>query len=87
MTLPSAPLLEARQVTKTFGGLIAVREVDLTIPGGAIVSVIGPNGAGKTTLFNVIAGIYRLDGGRVTSLVDSPSIRSPRKVIVPPSGA
>ena len=66
MTLPSAPLLEARQVTKTFGGLIAVREVDLTIPGGAIVSVIGPNGAGKTTLFNVIAGIYRLDGGRVT---------------------
>jgi branched-chain amino acid transport system ATP-binding protein len=66
VTLGTAPLLEARRVTKTFGGLIAVREVDLTIPTGSIVSVIGPNGAGKTTLFNVIAGIYRLDGGRVT---------------------
>jgi branched-chain amino acid transport system ATP-binding protein len=65
VTIGTAPLLEARQVTKTFGGLVAVREVDLTIPEGAIVSVIGPNGAGKTTLFNVIAGIYRLDGGRV----------------------
>ncbi|HEV8639198.1 MAG TPA: ABC transporter ATP-binding protein [Chloroflexota bacterium] len=66
MTLRTAPLLEARQVTKAFGGLVAVKEVDLTIPEGAIVSLIGPNGAGKTTLFNVIAGIYRLDGGRVT---------------------
>ena len=45
-------------VTKRFGGLIAVNNVDFTIPSGAIVSLIGPNGAGKTTFFNIIAGIY-----------------------------
>ena len=50
-------ILVANQVTKQFGGLIAVRDVDLAIPRGAIVSIIGPNGAGKTTFFNMIVGI------------------------------
>ncbi|MDQ3793104.1 MAG: ATP-binding cassette domain-containing protein, partial [Actinomycetota bacterium] len=58
-------LLRARQVTKRFGGLIAVREVDLEIPTGAIVSLIGPNGAGKTTFFNIIAGLTDPTSGRV----------------------
>lgn len=58
-----AVLLEARQITKRFGGLVAVNEVDFTLEKGAIASIIGPNGAGKTTFFNVITGVYKPDGG------------------------
>ncbi len=58
-------ILRARQVTKRFGGLVAVRDVDFDIPSGAIVSLIGPNGAGKTTFFNVIAGLYDPTSGGV----------------------
>jgi branched-chain amino acid transport system ATP-binding protein len=58
-------LLQARSITKRFGGLIAVREVDLNIPKGAIVSIIGPNGAGKTTFFNVVAGLIDPSAGDV----------------------
>jgi ABC-type branched-subunit amino acid transport system ATPase component len=50
-------VLHARNVTKRFGGLVAVRDVDLEIRQGSIVSLIGPNGAGKTTFFNIVAGI------------------------------
>jgi branched-chain amino acid transport system ATP-binding protein len=58
-------ILNARKVTKAFGGLVAVKEVDLEIPRGAIVSLIGPNGAGKTTFFNVIVGILDPTAGDV----------------------
>jgi len=58
-------LLVARAVTKRFGGLVAVNEVDFTIPEGSIVSLIGPNGAGKTTFFNVLLGIIDPTGGTV----------------------
>jgi ABC-type branched-chain amino acid transport systems, ATPase component len=51
-------LLDARRVTKRFGGLIAVREMSLQIPRGMIASLIGPNGAGKTTFFNCVTGFY-----------------------------
>ena len=57
------PLLAATNVTKRFGGLTAVRDLDFEIEPGAIVSVIGPNGAGKTTFFNCIAGFYQIDEG------------------------
>lgn len=58
-------LLEAKNITKIFGGLVAVNDVTLTIDEGSIVSVIGPNGAGKTTFFNILTGIYKPDKGTV----------------------
>jgi len=71
----SAPVLEARAVTRRFGGLVAVDEVDLQLGEGEILGVIGPNGAGKTTLFGVMAGSLapsagevRLSGRRVSGL-------------------
>ncbi len=59
------PLLRAQGVLKRFGGLLAVKDVDLAIEAGEIVGLIGPNGAGKTTLFAVLSGFLRPEGGRV----------------------
>lgn len=58
-------LLETQQVSKIFGGLVAVNKVDLVVPEGSIASIIGPNGAGKTTLFNCISGFYKPEIGQV----------------------
>jgi branched-chain amino acid transport system ATP-binding protein len=58
-------LLDAHHLTKRFGGLTAVRHVDLKIPRLAIASLIGPNGAGKTTVFNLLTGFYTLDEGDI----------------------
>lgn len=52
-------------VTKYFGGLVAVNDIDLDIEEGEIRRIIGPNGAGKTTLFNLITGNYSVTKGRV----------------------
>jgi branched-chain amino acid transport system ATP-binding protein len=70
-------LLEARQVTKRFGGLLAVHKLDFTMESGAIDSVIGPNGAGKTTFFNCVAGWYRIDEGEI--LLDGQRIDNLRR--------
>jgi branched-chain amino acid transport system ATP-binding protein len=58
-------LLEATKLTKAFGGLVAVSDVDFEIPEKSIVSIIGPNGAGKTTFFNMLTGLYRPTGGKI----------------------
>ncbi len=58
-------ILVAERVTRRFGGLVAVNEIDFSIPEGAIVSLIGPNGAGKTTFFNVLLGIIDPTAGRI----------------------
>jgi branched-chain amino acid transport system ATP-binding protein len=58
-------LLNASRITKRFGGLVAVNNIEFTIPEKSIVSLIGPNGAGKTTFFNIIAGIYDPTAGEI----------------------
>ncbi|TQF27675.1 ABC transporter [Bradyrhizobium sp. UNPF46] len=59
-------LLTLETLSKRFGGLQAVAEISLSVKAGEICSVIGPNGAGKTTLFNMISGVLRPSGGRIT---------------------
>jgi branched-chain amino acid transport system ATP-binding protein len=73
-------VLTLERVTKRFGGLTAVREVSVDVRAGELVGIIGPNGAGKTTLFNVIAGYYRPEEGRI--LFDGHDItgRAPHEV-------
>jgi branched-chain amino acid transport system ATP-binding protein len=59
------PLLELEGVSKSFGGLQVIADLDMGVNEREIISVIGPNGAGKTTLFNLITGLYRPDAGRI----------------------
>jgi branched-chain amino acid transport system ATP-binding protein len=58
-------LLEARSLTRRFGGIVAVDDVSFDVPKGEIVGLIGPNGAGKTTVFNLVTRLYSPDGGDI----------------------
>jgi branched-chain amino acid transport system ATP-binding protein len=58
-------ILAAAHVSKVFGGLVAVNDVNFTIPRKGIVSIIGPNGAGKTTFFNMLTGLYKPSTGQI----------------------
>jgi branched-chain amino acid transport system ATP-binding protein len=73
---PSKDLLVARSVSKLFGGLVAVSDIDFAIPRLSIVSIIGPNGAGKTTFFNMLTGLYQPTTGTIT--FDGKSIAAER---------
>jgi len=73
-------ILEATNVTKRFGGLVAVNNLSFAIPKGGIVSIIGPNGAGKTTFFNCITGFYQIDEGDIVFDGISLKGRSPDKI-------
>jgi branched-chain amino acid transport system ATP-binding protein len=61
----ASPLLDVQHVTKRFGGFYALTDVSLQVHTGERVGLIGPNGSGKTTLINCIAGVLRIDGGRI----------------------
>ena len=78
-------LLSIRNVTRRFGGIIAIDEVSLDVGRGRIVGLIGPNGAGKTTLFNVITRLYKPDSGELEfdgkSLLRTPPHRVVRRGI------
>ncbi|MEG0628912.1 MAG: ABC transporter ATP-binding protein [Enterococcus sp.] len=69
------PLLEIKELTKNFGGLAAVSNVNIALEENQLVGLIGPNGAGKTTLFNLITGVYEPSEGYVLLEVDGQSQR------------
>jgi branched-chain amino acid transport system ATP-binding protein len=66
VSVTGAPLLAVERVSKSFGGVAAVRDVDLSVRPGETVALVGPNGAGKTTLFNCISGLLTPDEGTVS---------------------
>jgi branched-chain amino acid transport system ATP-binding protein len=65
-TVTLAKLLDARGLTKQFGGVMALDHLDLAVMRNEILGLIGPNGSGKTTFFNIVTGIYRADDGVIT---------------------
>jgi len=62
----AAPIIAARGVTRRFGGLVALDNVDLDVPAGIVQAIIGPNGSGKTTLLNALSGASHADAGSIS---------------------
>ena len=75
------PMLKLAKVSKHFGGLAAVQDLDIEVLPKEIISIIGPNGAGKTTVFNLITGIYRPSSGEIQLAGQSLSGLSPDRVL------
>jgi len=73
-------LLSVKTVSKNFGGLQALRDVDLYVEEGKIFGIIGPNGAGKTTLFNLVTGFYKPDSGQIFFQDEEISRLSPHRI-------
>jgi branched-chain amino acid transport system ATP-binding protein len=75
------PLLELRNVTRRFGGVVALDDVSLGVDDGEIAGLIGPNGAGKTTAFNVVTRLYKPDSGEVVFGGESLMGTPPHKIV------
>jgi ABC-type sugar transport system ATPase subunit len=75
---PATPLLRLEKITKSFGPVQALTDVDLDVPTGQVTALVGDNGAGKSTLIKAIAGIYPADGGRTLWDGQPVHIRHPR---------
>jgi branched-chain amino acid transport system ATP-binding protein len=73
-------VLVAQNVRKEFGGLVAVNDVDFSVPREKVVSLIGPNGAGKTTFFNMLTGVYKPTAGRITFLGEDVTGKPPHAI-------
>ena len=73
----AAPVLELRDVSKSFGPVVALRSGSLRVDGGSIHALIGENGAGKSTLVKVVAGVHRRDSGRSSSWAATRSTSPP----------
>jgi branched-chain amino acid transport system ATP-binding protein len=73
-------LLVAEMVRKEFGGLVAVNDVNFTVPRGKVISLIGPNGAGKTTFFNMLTGVYKPTSGTITFLGEDVTGKPPHAI-------
>jgi branched-chain amino acid transport system ATP-binding protein len=80
MSTADGSVLVAEKVRKEFGGLVAVNDVDFTVPRQKVVSLIGPNGAGKTTFFNMLTGVYKPTAGRITFLEEDVTGKPPHAI-------
>lgn len=74
-------LLKVKEITKVFGGLVAVEDVSFEVNAGEIVSIIGPNGAGKTTIFNMLTGVYKVNKGSIEFEGREIQNRAPREIV------
>lgn len=73
-------ILQLKDLTKCFGGLTAVGNVDFEVEEGSITGLIGPNGAGKTTIFNLITGVYKVSGGNIIFQKEDITNKEPYKI-------
>ena len=80
MRQEASAMLELSSVSKSFGGLHVLHDVNLSVPQGSIYGLIGPNGAGKTTVFNLITGLLPPSGGAITLNGDSLLRRAPHQI-------
>ena len=79
-------MIEAKAVTKSFDGFLALNDLNMTVPKGSIYGLVGPNGAGKSTILRHLCGVYRPDGGVITiegqPVYENPAIKE-RMVVIP----